>query len=83
MIWPYFCGTLRLMTLPKSPPDEIIQDLRELALASALELRIDIEETTEADAADFMQAAVKFLTEIKEAGGALAERAAAILNRLA
>lgn len=71
------------MTLPKATPQELIDGLRELAHDSFVDTFPDIPEgeTVEADAADFIQAVVRFLEEIVAGGGPLAERAAALLRR--
>ncbi len=65
----------------KPTPDELIEDLRELADISAMAVWPDIpvEEVVEWEAADFIEAAVPVLTEIAKRDNDLGRRAKALL----
>ena len=72
------------MPLSKLTPAELVEELRALARVSEMDTFSDIpeSETVEADAADFVESAVRFLEQIAETDGPLASRARAILTRL-
>ena len=72
------------MELPKSTPDELIEDLRELAGDSYTLVfpNMEKDELIEMDAADFIASATAFLRDLEAAGGETGARAARILQRL-
>jgi len=72
------------MTLPRLSPEELVEELNELARASFVDTfpNVPQDQTLEADAAAFIQSAAAVLTELAAEGGAIGERAQRVLDRL-
>ncbi|GAC1042272.1 hypothetical protein [Rhizobium sp. No.120] len=72
------------MTLPRLSPEELVEELNELARVSFVDTfpQVPQEQTLEADAAAFIQSAAALLIDLAAEGGQLAERAQRILDRL-
>ncbi|NTG86195.1 hypothetical protein G6L15_08555 [Agrobacterium rhizogenes] len=72
------------MTLPRLSPEELVEELSELARASFVDTfpHVEQDQTLEADAAAFIQSASALLTDLAAEGGQVAERAQRILDRL-
>lgn len=72
------------MTLPRLSPEELVEELNELARASFVDTfpHVPQDQTLEADAAAFIQSAAAFLIDLAAEGGQVAERAQRILDRL-
>ncbi len=72
------------MTLPRLSPEELIEELNELARVSFVDTfpNVPQDQTLEADAAAFIQSASALLIDLAAEGGQVAERAQRILDRL-
>lgn len=72
------------MTLTRLSPEELVEELNELARASFVDTfpHVQQDQTLEADAAAFIQSAAALLTDLAAEGGQVAERAQRILDRL-
>ncbi|NTG00099.1 hypothetical protein G6L30_08195 [Agrobacterium rhizogenes] len=72
------------MTLPRLSPEELVEELNELARESFVDTfpHVQQDQTLEADAAAFIQSAAAMLTDLAVEGGQVAERAQRILDRL-
>ncbi len=72
------------MTLPRLSPEELVEELNELARASFVDTfpHVPQDQTLEADAAAFIQSAAAVLTELAAEGGAIGQRAQRVLDRL-
>lgn len=72
------------MTLPRLSPEELVEELNELARVSFVDTfpNVPQEQTLEADAAAFIQSAAALLTDLAADGGVIGHRAQRILDRL-
>ncbi|MFJ6322271.1 MULTISPECIES: hypothetical protein [unclassified Rhizobium] len=72
------------MTLPRLSPEELVEELNELARVSFVDTfpNVPQDQTLEADAAAFIQSAAALLTDLAAEGGQSAQRARRVLDRL-